>query len=99
MEDESVMERALGKRKRRVAGPPRKAACAPRPSFRSVRRGQRERMSVVHGSSMIAGRPAARARFALAALLLLVLAPARATAEKAPYWIVPGGGISWLPND
>src|SRR5438045_763000 len=34
-----------------------------------------------------------------AALLLAILAPGRAKASKSPYWIVPGAGYAWLPNE
>ena len=34
-----------------------------------------------------------------AALLLAVLSPARAPAAKSPYWIAPGVGFAWLPNE
>src|SRR6266446_3948026 len=34
-----------------------------------------------------------------AAVLLLLLLPGRGAAEKAPYWLVPGGGMAWLPNE
>lgn len=33
------------------------------------------------------------------ALLLALLIPAAAAAEKAPYWLVPGGGYAWIPNE
>lgn len=39
------------------------------------------------------------ARAALFLVLLLILVPGRALAERAPYWIVPGGGLAWLPNE
>ncbi len=34
-----------------------------------------------------------------AALLGVLLVPCGATAERAPYWLVPGGGMAWLPNE
>jgi len=34
-----------------------------------------------------------------AALLLALLTPAGAAAEKAPYWLVPGGGYAWIPSE
>jgi OOP family OmpA-OmpF porin len=33
------------------------------------------------------------------ALLLALLIPAGAAAEKAPYWLVPGGGYAWIPGE
>jgi len=49
---------------------------------------------------MISRLKAAAARAARAgALLLLILTPSPASAEKAPYWLVPGGGVAWLPNE
>ncbi len=47
---------------------------------------------------MISYFRAVTARVARATLLLVLLVPGRAAAE-APYWIVPGGGIAWLPNE
>src|SRR5439155_22677370 len=35
----------------------------------------------------------------VAVLLHTALIPSRAEADKSPYWIVPGGGIGWLPNE
>src|SRR3989475_2568933 len=42
---------------------------------------------------------AAAARILGAAILLHLLVPAPAAAEKSPYWIVLGGGYGWLPNE
>jgi OOP family OmpA-OmpF porin len=40
---------------------------------------------------------ATRALCALAVSTLLI--PSPAAAEKDPYWLVPGGGYAWLPNE
>lgn len=51
---------------------------------------------------MISDVRAVAARVARAALFLILLAllvPAHAAAERAPYWIVPGGGMAWIPNE
>jgi len=42
---------------------------------------------------------AAAARILGAAVLLHLLIPAPAAAEKSPYWIILGGGYAWLPNE
>jgi OOP family OmpA-OmpF porin len=54
---------------------------------------------VVASASCFAVLSAARTRFTSAALLFLLLGPALASAERAPYWLVPGGGVAWLPNE
>ena len=38
-------------------------------------------------------------RLMRAALLLALLVPGRGAAERAPYWLAPGVGIAWLPNE
>jgi len=49
---------------------------------------------------MISRLKTAAARSARAgAVLLLLLTPSHAAAERAPYWLVPGGGMAWLPNE
>jgi OOP family OmpA-OmpF porin len=49
---------------------------------------------------MISRLKAAAARFARAGVaLLLIQAPAHASAERTPYWLAPGGGVAWLPNE
>jgi len=49
---------------------------------------------------MISRLKTAAARSARAgAVLLLFLTPSHAAAERAPYWLVPGGGMAWLPNE
>ena len=56
---------------------------------------------MVRAFSLKAGSRVPRACGAPAALLLVLLLhlPAQARAEKAPYWIVLGGGVSWIPNE
>ena len=54
---------------------------------------------MVHSVSIIAKMKVLAARSLVAALLLLVLIPGRGAAERAPYWLAPGGGMSWLPNE
>jgi len=54
---------------------------------------------VVDPVSIIAEMKALAARALRAAVLLLLLLPGRGAAERAPYWLVPGGGMSWLPNE
>src|SRR5689334_6026357 len=49
---------------------------------------------------MISHLKTAAARSArVGAALLLFLTPSHAAAERAPYWLVPGGGMAWLPNE
>src|SRR6185503_20906917 len=91
MGDESVMERARGQRLRLAGISLGKGACGSRGGSRRLRPGSVERGHV--------GYPVSFARFALAALLFLLLHPAGAAAEKAPYWLMPGGGYAWLPNE
>src|SRR6185436_17009212 len=90
--DESVMERARGQCPRLAGIPFGKAACGSRGGSRRLRRGSVERGSVGYPVSKIAS-------FIPVALLILLLHPAPAAAEKAPYWLMPGGGYAGLPNE
>jgi outer membrane protein OmpA-like peptidoglycan-associated protein len=48
---------------------------------------------------MITSVRAAVARVLCALATVTLLMPSPAGAEKAPYWLVPGGGYVWLPNE
>ena len=40
-----------------------------------------------------------RSGLRVVAVSLALLVPAGARADRAPYWIVPGGGYAWIPNE